>query len=121
MGTIVVGLDGSVHGKTAAEWAAPVAEKLGAEMVIVHARGMIESEAHAQQVAESVHPDALVVDGDPVSALLRVAAERGAMMIVVGRRGSGTNPALLLGSTSHQLAERSPCPVVIIPPEVAGS
>jgi len=108
---IVVGLDGSVHGEQAVAWARDVAAQVGAEVVAVHARGLLEHGALA--ATDGV----LIEDGDPVSVLLRVAEERSADLIVVGRRGSGGNPALLLGSTSHQLAERAPCPLVIIPPE----
>lgn len=111
-GPCVVGVDGSVHGAAAAAWAAPVARGLGLELVLVHARGLLESGARAAPV----DPAALVEDGDPVSVLLRVAQDRAASMIVVGRRGSATRPDLRLGSTSHQLAERAHCPVVIIPP-----
>ena len=106
---IVVGLDGSVHGEDALAWAQATAAQLGAELVAVHARGLLE---HGTAMPEGVH----VEDGDPVSVLLRVAADRSADLIVVGRRGAGGDPDLLLGSTSHQLAERAPCPLVIIPP-----
>jgi nucleotide-binding universal stress UspA family protein len=106
----VVGLDGSAHGDAAAAWAnAAAARSGGAEVVPVHARGLLE---HGAAMPEGV----LVEDGDPVSVLLRVATERDADLIVVGRRGASSDPALLLGSTSHQLAERAPCPLVIIPP-----
>jgi len=107
---IVVGLDGSVHGETALAWARDAAARTDADIVPVHARGLLE---HGAAMPAGV----LVEDGDPVSVLLRVAHERSADLIVVGRRGAGGDPALLLGSTSHQLAERAPCPVVIIPPE----
>jgi nucleotide-binding universal stress UspA family protein len=111
-GPCIVGVDGSVHGLAAAAWAAPVASGLGLELVLVHAKGLLEGgDGHTA----AVQPGALVEDGDPVSVLLRVAEDRDASMIVVGRRGSGTRPDLRLGSTSHQLAERAHCPVVIIP------
>jgi nucleotide-binding universal stress UspA family protein len=107
----VVGLDGSPHGDAAAAWAKAAASRAGdIEVVAVHARGLLE---HGAAMPEGV----LIEDGDPVSVLLRVATERSADLIVVGRRGAGGDPALLLGSTSHQLAERAPCPLVIIPPE----
>jgi len=110
---IVVGLDGSSHGEDAARWAHAAADRLAADVVTVHARGMREHPAI--DMGEGV----VVEDGDPVSVLLRVAEERSADLIVVGRRGLGGNPDLLLGSTSHQLAERAPCPLVIIPPEAS--
>jgi len=114
---IVVGLDGSVHGEDAAAWARAVASRVGAAVVQVHARGMIEHGTDRRAVtAAPIDGDVVVEDGDPVSVLLRVAEERGADLLVVGRRGSSTDPDLLLGSTSHQLAERAPCPLVIIPP-----
>jgi len=107
---IVVGLDGSPHGEAAAAWAHAVAARVGADVVAVHARGLLEHGASAVDAAGRVE------DGDPVSVLLRVAEECDADLLVVGRRGSSTNPDLLLGSTSHQLAERARCPLVIIPP-----
>jgi nucleotide-binding universal stress UspA family protein len=110
---IVVGLDGSVHGEEAAAWARATAARIGAEVIAVHARGLLE---HGSVNATD---GVVVVDGDPVSVLLRVAEEQSADLIVVGRRGSGGNPDLRLGSTSHQLAERAPCPLVIIPPEAS--
>ena len=109
----VVGLDGSPHGEQAAAWARAAAARVDADVVPVHARGL--RERGTGDVAQGVE----VEDGDPVSVLLRVAAARSADLIVVGRRGAGGDPDLLLGSTSHQLAERAPCPLVIIPPEAS--
>jgi nucleotide-binding universal stress UspA family protein len=54
-------------------------------------------------------------DGNPVSALVAVADEVDADLIVVGSRGLGGFPELLLGSTSTQLAQHSGRPVVIVP------
>ena len=49
----------------------------------------------------------LLVDGSPVPARLSTAAEVDADLIVVGSRGSGSLPGLLLGSTSRQLVEHA--------------
>jgi nucleotide-binding universal stress UspA family protein len=54
-------------------------------------------------------------DGNPVQVLLAVADEVDADLIVVGSRGFGGFPTLLLGSTSTQLAQHSRRPVVIVP------
>jgi len=48
-------------------------------------------------------------------AILRIADDERARMIVVGRRGLGTFVRLLLGSVSHRLAQQSPIPVVVVP------
>jgi nucleotide-binding universal stress UspA family protein len=47
--------------------------------------------------------------------MLETAEERGVDLIVLGSRGLGGYPELLLGSTSTQVAQRSSIPVVIVP------
>ena len=54
-------------------------------------------------------------DGNPVSVLLAVADEVDADVIVVGSRGFGGFPELLLGSTSTQLAQHTHRAVLIVP------
>jgi nucleotide-binding universal stress UspA family protein len=56
-----------------------------------------------------------VSDGSPVLALLQAATDAAADLIVVGRRGSGGFPGLLLGSTSHELTAHAHLPVVVVP------
>jgi nucleotide-binding universal stress UspA family protein len=57
----------------------------------------------------------LLRDGSPVSVVLEVADEVEADVVVVGSRGLGGYPELLLGSTSTQIAQHSTRPVVIVP------
>lgn len=55
--------------------------------------------------------------GDPAAELALRAAERDALMIVVGTRGEGLRPAmsrLLTPSVSHGVIARHPCPVLIV-------
>jgi nucleotide-binding universal stress UspA family protein len=59
----------------------------------------------------------VVVDGDPVNALLNAAQEQTADLVVVGRRGASGHPETLIGSTSGQLVHRADIPVVVVPPE----
>lgn len=129
--TVAVGFDGSSDAEHALGWAARLAETLGAELVVVHATGLLEHASRPAAVAELErtarrlardegveeqrchwHP----IDGDPASTLLRcTAAPIGADLVVVGTRGSGGHSETLLGSTSHELAEHASCPVVIVP------
>jgi nucleotide-binding universal stress UspA family protein len=61
------------------------------------------------------------VDGDPTSAMLRMAEPpEVATLLVVGSRGSGGHAGTLLGSTSLELAEHSPVPVTIVPSSYRG-
>lgn len=140
--TILVGLDGSADSHEAVRWAGAMARSLGAEVVAVHALGLLDklepggpvvpTQPHRDEIAEraegpwvepldGVEHRVVLQDGSPVDVVLEVAADVGADLIVLGSRGIGGSPALLLGSTSTQVAQRAACPVVIVPgPDRAG-
>lgn len=134
---IVVGIDGSADARRALCIAGDIAKERGVDLIIVHAIGLTEvidghrvvAEQHLGEIAEQFGAWCEAVrtvgvtewtpelrHGTPVDTVLSVAREAGAALIVVGRHGSGQRPALLLGSTAHQVAERATCPVLIIPP-----
>lgn len=52
---------------------------------------------------------------DPVAALPRVAAERGASIIVVGSHNEGAVSGMFRRSPCYRLVHRSPLPVLIVP------
>jgi nucleotide-binding universal stress UspA family protein len=56
----------------------------------------------------------LVVEGKPVDAISRVAAEQSCDLIVVGTHGWGPWHRLLLGSTAERLVRAAPCPVLTV-------
>lgn len=137
---IVVGVDGSDNSHRALEWAARLAEAVDAEVLAVHALGLLErlspdgeltpAAPHRDEITRLFeerwcaplddHPTRsrrMVVDGPPVMVLLRVADDESADLLVVGSRGRGGFPGMLLGSTSAQLAQHAHVPVVIIPPD----
>ena len=135
---IVVGVDGSDNARRALEWATGMARRLGSEVIAVHALGLLSrvddgppvpSYAHREQIRERFEHEwctplddadvpnrRLVIDGNPVAVMLAVAEDEDADLVVMGSRGRGGFPELLLGSSSHQVAEHSRRPVVIIPP-----
>ncbi|MGD0321427.1 MAG: universal stress protein [Acidimicrobiales bacterium] len=137
---ILVGADGSSHAEHALEWAAELAAALGAEVVAVHALGMLshlgipsaavpsqqqrevvrsllENEWSEALRASRVPHRCLLVEGNPVMALMAAADEQDADLVVVGTRGAGGFPGLQLGSTSHQLLHHLKRPVVVVPDE----
>jgi nucleotide-binding universal stress UspA family protein len=57
-----------------------------------------------------------VHDGVVVDEICRVAAERGAQLLVVGSHGWGAARRFLSGSVSTGLVHAAPCPVLVVRP-----
>ena len=58
--------------------------------------------------------DAAVVDARPADALLKVAADRGARMIVLGTHGEHPLAGAVLGSVPHKLLHLLTLPVLAL-------
>lgn len=65
------------------------------------------------------HVDTVVRAEDPTMALVDVAEQLGASVVVVGRTGHGALARWLLGSVAHGAVLRAPCPVAVVPPDPA--
>jgi nucleotide-binding universal stress UspA family protein len=133
---IVVGIDGSATSQEALRWAIGLSGVLGAEVVAVHALGLLDRWHDPETSARSWRktlcglvehtwcapllraPGAHRVevrDGHPVDVLLAAAARERASLLVVGSRGVGANPALALGSTSLRVLQEACLPVLVVP------
>jgi nucleotide-binding universal stress UspA family protein len=55
-----------------------------------------------------------MLEGDPAETILDVARSRNCDLIIMGARGLGKLPGLLLGSTSQKVLSLAPCPVLIV-------
>jgi nucleotide-binding universal stress UspA family protein len=129
--TICVGYDGSPDASAAVRWAFDLAMTVGADVVVLRAVGLLEHAKHSEHMAgfeqavdkivvetgmEGSRVRWQVADGDPCSVLLRsVDAPIDADLLVVGSRGRGIHTNMLLGSTSHEVAEHVTVPLVIVP------
>jgi nucleotide-binding universal stress UspA family protein len=130
----VVGLDGSEPSRRALEFALRHANYVTAVVYLLHVRSlpggpaggaMSETldalEQQARAMAESVYRrklaahDVIIRSGPPVEALLTVASELPADLLVVGTSGVGHHGTGALGSTAAQLVVRSRLPVVVVP------
>jgi nucleotide-binding universal stress UspA family protein len=58
--------------------------------------------------------------GGPAPAILNIAHEAGADLIVVGTRGRSAVAGLLVGSVAHRLLHLSDLPVLVVPATAAG-
>jgi nucleotide-binding universal stress UspA family protein len=66
-------------------------------------------------VADPGEVEAVIVEKAPAHALVELADERDARVIVVGTRGEGPLRGALLGSTPHKLLQLSDRPVLVVP------
>lgn len=123
---IIVGVDTSPESIAAVQWAARLATCTGAELLVVHAEGLLEEGSFVPHVdvnhvvADALHDvappavvTAMVEPGPPAETLIRVAHRTGAGHIVVGHRGTGGTGSDI-GSTALSLVSRSTIPVTVV-------
>ncbi len=141
--SIVVGTDGSDTANQAVHQAVGLAKAIGAEVELVSAyepvpaQRLQEERRHApEDVQWAINPredvDATLEEaaavaraagvtatayprqGDPADAILDVAEEREADLIVVGNKGMTGAKRFLLGSVPNKISHHAPCSVLII-------
>ncbi len=133
--TIVLGYDGSDCAKAALATAVETAQAYGDRIVVAFGAGVYpigedsdhlrlvrkmgadwaEEALAAIRAAGVSDAETAVVDARPAEALLRVADERGARMIVVGTHGEHPFAGAVLGSVPHKLLHLSKVPVLVVP------
>ena len=140
---IVVGTDGSETAKVAVQQAADLARKVGAKIDLVSAYEPVPAsrlreerqevpadlahtvtpsedvEALLTETAAEVKKDGIDVgtyarQGDPADAILDVAEEQNADLIIVGNKGMTGAKRFLLGSVPNKVSHHAPCSVLII-------
>ena len=144
MSTILIATDGSAAAEAAVETGVHFASEHGLDVVFVHAYNEIDVYAapfapivavphetidpaedtpllSAAEIADSagVAHEQRLVEGAPVDAILRVAGEVDAELIVVGSNRHGAVGTVLLGSVSLALLRRARRPVLVVHPTPA--
>lgn len=140
--SIVVGTDGSDRAHVAVQEALAIAKLTGAKVHVVHAvnsgvvagfandyqgqlvidRMIEEATVNAQRVTDEAGQAGVAAEthtpsGPPADAILGVAEEVGADLIVIGNRGMTGAKRFVLGSVPNSVAHRSPCSVLIVSTE----
>jgi nucleotide-binding universal stress UspA family protein len=142
-GSIVVGTDGSETANEAVRQATELAKSVNAGVFVVSAYEPVpegrlrgerkdapddlqwsinpreDVEATLSAAAESIKEAGVKVEtfsreGDPADAILDVAEEQGADLIVVGNKGMTGAKRFLLGSVPNKVSHHAPCSVLII-------
>jgi nucleotide-binding universal stress UspA family protein len=142
-GSIVVGTDGSGTATEAVRQATELATAVGASLHLVSAYEPVANQRlreERQQVpadmewmvnpredveatlreaaggldGSGVSVETYAREGDPADAILDVAEEQGADLIVVGNKGMTGAKRFLLGSVPNKVSHHAPCSVMII-------
>jgi len=141
---IVVGTDGSETAAEAMRRASELGAPLGAELIVVSAYEPVaqtrlreERQQVPEDLAHTVSPrqdvDATLAEaekfvkshgvekvktsarqGDPADAILDVAEEEKADLIIVGNKGMTGAKRFLLGSVPNKVSHHAPCSVLIV-------
>jgi nucleotide-binding universal stress UspA family protein len=138
---ILCATDFSPQAKVALEYAAELSSRLGAPLLLLAAfqipiyplpEGVMvrTSETISQLLAQTsndlaaarlsaseagaLEVETVVVEGNPASEIVRVAAERGIDLIVLGSHGRGGISRAILGSVADKVMRTAACPVLIV-------
>jgi nucleotide-binding universal stress UspA family protein len=123
-GRLALALGATVHvvnayrDTTAASWMAaaggfPVGEPINDEDARIQAEGIV-TRARDRLISLGVEAHGHICAGDPAQALITVAEDQGAEMIVVGNRGM-SGARRVLGSVPNSVSHHAKCGVLIVP------
>ncbi len=117
---ILVGTDGSSTAARAVARAVEVARSTGASLTILTASGKASAQRVVDDAAEThrgagVAIDTLVVDDDPVTALLDTAERGGYDLLVVGNKGmTGVTRFFKLGAVPNKISHHLNTSLLIV-------
>ena len=133
--TVVVGYDGSPPAERALERAATIVGVGGLVVVVTATPSLVPQGVVTEPILDTPPPDErsamlehsrellrergvatqlVAADSDPALALVQVARDEDADLIVVGHTGSGYVTRALLGSTAENVLRHAPCDVLVV-------
>lgn len=135
---ILLAVDGSEHAMNAARMAASLANAMNSQTLRIVAAyvpipvhlgdpymqnavntRIMETEEIIDRVVQVVWNVSAqiyteMIEGDPAETIIELARTRNSDVILMGARGLGKLPGLVLGSTSQKVVSYAPCPVLIV-------
>jgi nucleotide-binding universal stress UspA family protein len=134
-GPVVVGFDGSASAGRALEFVAAAMADSARLLVVavepqVHSRGLLTepllrarveaaelldiARSRLGSLTERIRLETIPLAGDPAAALVEVARDARATLLVVGGRGHDFEARVLLGSVAERVVQDAPCNVLIV-------
>ncbi len=138
-GPVISCIDGSDESRSAARIAALLQDRLSLRLILLSVASKVtqpgvsaaprgqerlaeEERRAAEELLRDVAADIGATDaelrveyGAAADRVLEVCEAEGAAFVVIGSRGRGRMKAAVLGSVSHDVAARAPCPVIVVP------
>jgi nucleotide-binding universal stress UspA family protein len=140
---ILVATDFSSHSKRAMDYAASLAKKAGAGIVLMHAiesfpysvtdtlhivdhrralektAGFLLENLRQELAGEGVPVKSLLTNGAPYKEILKASRREKTDLIVMGTHGRTGVEHLILGSVAEKVVRLSTCPVLTVPDRAA--
>jgi nucleotide-binding universal stress UspA family protein len=129
---ILVPLDGSEHSKRALHEAINLAKMTNGTITLLNVQphhpsltspvshhtseapqSIVLSEGQKIVQEAGINVNTLLLQGNVVDQIVKTAKDVNSDLIVIGARGLSKLEELLLGSVSHGVAEKAPCPVIV--------
>lgn len=135
IGRILAPIDWSEPSKCAFQWAVSLAQRYGAELIVVYVVPLATEMygpapdaylAHMREELDRIKPadpsirvQHLMAEGDPAAAIVHAAGENHCDLIVMGMQGRTGINRVLMGSVAEEVARKAPCPVLSVKNEAA--
>ncbi len=129
---ILVPIDGSAHSTRALHEAIKLAKTTGGTITLLTVqqirskissapkqtgddatKSIILAEGQKLVQAEGISAESLLLEGNIIDRIVKTAKEGNFDLIVIGARGLNRLEEVLLGSISHGVVEKAPCPVIV--------
>ncbi len=125
---ILVPVDGSEHSNRALHEAINLAKMTNGTITLLNVQtnqssvtssnGRLEENkplSEAQKIVQDagIAVKTILLYGNVVDQIVKTAKDTGSELIIVGARGLSKFEELLLGSVSHGVLEKAPCPVIV--------
>ncbi len=129
---ILVPIDGSAHSTRALQEAIKIAKTTDGTITLLTVqpsrpkilsapkqpssdatKSIILAEGQKLVQAEGVFAESVLLEGNVIDQIVNTAKEGNFDLVVIGARGLSRFEEVLLGSVSHGVVERAPCPVIV--------
>jgi nucleotide-binding universal stress UspA family protein len=116
---IVVGTDFSPTAKIATDRSAWLAQKLGAELMVVHAGS--DAQGELAELGKKYEAEVRAESGNPAEVLISIAEETGADLLVTGSVGMSGARRFMLGNVPNKVSHHATTDLLVVKTDAPSS